>query len=357
MVMMGHQKMDNHNKKLTLKEMARCLRVSTATVSNAFNRPDQLSAGLRQRILDECRRQGYAGPRGGRRQLNARPTVLGLILAEDLASSLQDEQTQAVIRGLAKELDRHHANLLLLPCLGAGWNLAPQDHLMDGFIIYRAAAFCSEEQKQALVGGRRVVALECNLAGYPSVQVDHYGGAGLAVEHALRRPVNAVSILGLHLLQSERVCRVREQEVAAGNDPRVQLKLRGYLDALEARGMGRAQERIWHVPDTSMAAQVQAVREALSCYPRPDLLLCMDDSIALAALGVAAEKGLNVPGDLQIVGCAVTEQHTQSSGALTTLLPPCAEQQGRMAGRMFFGDIADTKRVLPMRLSIGASCP
>ena len=77
-------------------------------MSNAFNRPDQLSAGLRQRILDECRRQGYAGPRGKRRQLNTRPTVLGLILAGDLANSLQDEQTQAVIRGLAKEVDRHH---------------------------------------------------------------------------------------------------------------------------------------------------------------------------------------------------------------------------------------------------------
>ncbi|MCP4059426.1 MAG: LacI family transcriptional regulator, partial [Pseudoalteromonas sp.] len=37
-------------KKLTLKDVAKQLGVSTATISNAFNRPDQLSANKRTEI-------------------------------------------------------------------------------------------------------------------------------------------------------------------------------------------------------------------------------------------------------------------------------------------------------------------
>ena len=39
--------------RITLREVARALGVSVATVSNAYNRPDQLSAALRERVLDE----------------------------------------------------------------------------------------------------------------------------------------------------------------------------------------------------------------------------------------------------------------------------------------------------------------
>ena len=48
--------------KLTLKDVALQLGVSTATISNAFNRPDQLSKARREHILAECDRIGYTGP-------------------------------------------------------------------------------------------------------------------------------------------------------------------------------------------------------------------------------------------------------------------------------------------------------
>ncbi|WP_244846447.1 LacI family DNA-binding transcriptional regulator [Chromohalobacter israelensis] len=50
------------HRRITLKDLAARLEVSTATVSNAFNRPDQLSPALRDRILSEARDVGYVGP-------------------------------------------------------------------------------------------------------------------------------------------------------------------------------------------------------------------------------------------------------------------------------------------------------
>ena len=50
------------SKHWTLKSIAKELGVSNATVSNAFNRPDQLSEKRRTDILAACNELGYFGP-------------------------------------------------------------------------------------------------------------------------------------------------------------------------------------------------------------------------------------------------------------------------------------------------------
>ena len=58
-----------NEKKLTLKDVAEQLNVSTATISNAFNRPDQLSVKLKESILSRCKEMGYYGPNAAARSL------------------------------------------------------------------------------------------------------------------------------------------------------------------------------------------------------------------------------------------------------------------------------------------------
>ena len=48
--------------KVTLQSIADQVGVSRMTVSNAFSKPDQLSAPLRKKILDAAQALGYAGP-------------------------------------------------------------------------------------------------------------------------------------------------------------------------------------------------------------------------------------------------------------------------------------------------------
>ena len=48
--------------RVTLKTIAETVGVSRTTVSNAYNRPDQLSADLRDRVLATAKRLGYPGP-------------------------------------------------------------------------------------------------------------------------------------------------------------------------------------------------------------------------------------------------------------------------------------------------------
>ena len=52
--------------RVTLKTIAEAVGVSRTTVSNAYNRPDQLAPELRERILATAAELGYAGSGSGR---------------------------------------------------------------------------------------------------------------------------------------------------------------------------------------------------------------------------------------------------------------------------------------------------
>jgi DNA-binding LacI/PurR family transcriptional regulator len=70
----------------TLDTIARALGVSRATVSNAYNRPDQLSPALRERILATAASLGYGGPDPAARSLRQRRVgAVGVLMSDRLS--------------------------------------------------------------------------------------------------------------------------------------------------------------------------------------------------------------------------------------------------------------------------------
>ena len=90
--------------------------MSRATVSNAYNRPDQLSVELRAHVLETARRLGYTGPDPAARALvRGRTGVVGALFSEPLDYAFEDPAAVLVLRGLAQECRETHTGLLLLP--------------------------------------------------------------------------------------------------------------------------------------------------------------------------------------------------------------------------------------------------
>ena len=99
--------------KLNLSQVAKHLGVSIATVSNAFNRPDQLSAKLRERILSESAELGYHGPNLAARSLRMGASgVVGVMLADSLSYSFTDPVASQLLQGIAEVLVQNHKQLL-----------------------------------------------------------------------------------------------------------------------------------------------------------------------------------------------------------------------------------------------------
>src|SRR5947208_210078 len=102
----------------TLKRLAADLGVSAMTVSNAFNRPDQLSPALRERILERADLLGFAPDPLARGLRRGRAGAIGLISDTGLAYAFADPAAAAVMGGVCAAAEGDGLGLLLIPAGG-----------------------------------------------------------------------------------------------------------------------------------------------------------------------------------------------------------------------------------------------
>ena len=89
--------------RVTAKTVAEAVGVSVATVSNAYNRPGQLSAELRARILATAEELGYAGPDAAARALRSGKTdAVGVLLTDRLSYAFSDPYAIGFLAGLGR---------------------------------------------------------------------------------------------------------------------------------------------------------------------------------------------------------------------------------------------------------------
>ena len=121
---------------MTLQTVADHVGVSRMTVSNAFSRPDQLSADLRRRILEAADELGYAGPDPAARAL-ARGTTgaVGVLLTDNLQDAFTDEVAALFFGAVARELESSGLALTLLSSsgdTGGSGHIPARDIPLDG---------------------------------------------------------------------------------------------------------------------------------------------------------------------------------------------------------------------------------
>jgi DNA-binding LacI/PurR family transcriptional regulator len=157
------------------------------TVSNAYNRPDQLSAALRERVFETARRLGYAGPDPVARSLRRQKTnVVGVLYSNPLSYAFDDAAAVLFLRGVTAATEAFGRGLLLVP----GSMGTPEDRgsaageaAVDGFVVY-SMAYDDPLVEAAL---RRqlptVTADQPRREGVPFVGIDDEAAARAVAEH------------------------------------------------------------------------------------------------------------------------------------------------------------------------------
>ena len=171
---------------MTLATVAEALGVSTMTVSNAYNRPEKLSAELRERILAKADELGYAGPNALARSLRrGRTGVLGVVLGEALTYAFEDPATVEFFRGLASA----GVALQLVPATGSEDDAAlVLDAAVDAFVLY--AVPDGHPLVDAVLRRRLPVVVQSGpqLEGHPFVAIDERAAAAAAADHLRELP-------------------------------------------------------------------------------------------------------------------------------------------------------------------------
>jgi DNA-binding LacI/PurR family transcriptional regulator len=372
---------------MTLLRLAQDLGVSRATVSNAYNHPDQLSADLRQRILERAAELGFPGPnplaRGLRRH---RVGAVGLLLGEPLSYAFADPAAVAISDGLAQAIDVEGFALLLLAdspaSAGAG---ASDDDLpakkvteaaVDGWVVY------AMEDDHSFVAAARarhepmVVLDQPAVAGVPRVEVDDAEGTRLAAAHLLGLGHRQLVVLSFPFIRDGRSGPADRARQDAGVFRITRHRLDGVLDAVAAFNAGVAAGGIPasvtvvecdHNDPESGAAAFAALLASGRALPTathglgnrrslgraaaaPTAVVAMSDQLAFGAIRAARAAGLAVPDDLSVTGFDDVVGAAVADPPLTTIRQPLLER-GRVTGALLL-DLIHGRPVEPV-----TACP
>ena len=345
---------------LTLEEVARQAGVSKTTASVVLNgRADQvrISETTRARVLAVADQLGYV-PDHAARSLRRRRTGIINILLGKLGSGFFSEIAAAVGEVAGQRdyqvsvIDVHDldAELRALRNLRQG--------SADGVIVAvnrrQVAGPAADGLLKLRERGLPVVILLDHSPdpAIPSLRVDDVGGGYLATKHLLD-------------LGHRRIAHFTWEDVPLQPDvmDAVNARYQGYRKALHDAGVEF--DPTWVVATArGMGAGQEMVCRLLAAFPdpatRPTAVFTTNDSIAVGTLRGFYDAGLRVPDDVAVVGFHGIELGALAIPSVTTIELRPAEL-GRIGAEVLFSllegePLAETERVLPVRLVVRESC-
>lgn len=348
--------------------------MSRTTVSNAYNRPNQLSPDLRDRILAQAEAQGYPGPDPMARSLRMRRVgAVGVLFTEQLSFAFEDPASVDFLAGLAEACGERGDSLLVIPAssdvLDDGSAPAPlaaaadprrliRQAVVDSFVVYSVA---DDDPFLGAVLERGLPTVICDqpvdVAGVPFVGVDDREAIKPAVRHLTDLGHREIGVLSVRLARLRHDGLVDAGRLAGARHHVQRFRVEGALEALAECGIDAASvpivERHLNDPDNNY----DAARELLESRPELTAVVCTTDTQALGVLRYASDHGIRVPEDLSVTGFDGIEiaRHI----GVTTVIQPNRDK-GRAAGRALAGaesasGAAAGRVILPTEFLAGAT--
>ena len=346
-------------RKITMQDVASALGVGVTSVSNAYNRPDQLSAELREKILARAGEMGYTGPDALARSLRQqRAGAIGVLFAEHLSYAFSDPAALELLNGVANVLNDVQFGMLLVPGRGEDFTSIAQGALVDGFIVY------SMQENDPLVTTVLARRLPTVLIDHPpeaglySVNVDDTGGARQVAELLLNLGHRRFAIITDRLSEQVAGQLIAVPPVETLPFYSARQRLQGYREALQKAGIAWDEVPLYECLDNNEADGAAAMQALLAGSPAPTAVICLTDRLAVGALTAAQAAGLSVPGDISIVGFDDILLASQVEPALTTVRQDHREKGQRAAQvlvALLRGEAAPEQEILPVELVVRGS--
>lgn len=317
--------------RVTLQTVADKVGVSRMTVSNAFSRPDQLSAELREKVLAAAAELGYVGPDPAARAL-VRGTAgsVGILMTKSLSYAFTDEVATGFLAAIAAELAPTGLALTLLSAEGSGDLVPARDVPMDGALVYSCRSDV-EALDWLIRRGLPLVYIDQDpVPGVPSVNVDDRAGARAAAQHVIDLGHRRVGIVTGELAGPHGVPVPAD---APSEHHAARQRMLGWTDALRPAGVEPIVVRVPLTPQEPAYAAAQTLLDR-PATDRPTAILCFSDALAFWVVRAAEDLGLTVPGDVSVVGFDDNPLARRMRPALTTVRQDLDEKGRAAAGAL-----------------------
>ena len=340
-------------KRTTLAQVAALAGVSVSTASLAFSGAGPVSEATRHRVLAAAERLHYAGPDPrGRSLRQGRSGIIGVVMEERVLAAFRDPIRIAMLDGIAQATTADGRGLLLLTDVGESATTL-ETASMDGVVLLSCSTHVARSIDVLRRRGTPTVALGGpEFPGVLTITLDDEQASTVVARHLADLEHRDVAIVALPLdgvvdetagdPAAQRGPLNEERERAATVQVTLD-RLRGVRAVFPGcRGVVSAGSFV----DEGMIAGHTLLDDA---DHRPTAIIAQSDLLAAGVIKAAGELGLDVPGDLSVVGYDGIALDRIIQHDLTTMSQPAAEQ-GRAAGQAVL-DLLDGGRPDPVRFA------
>ncbi|MDM5299113.1 catabolite control protein A [Bacillus pumilus] len=291
---------------VTIYDVAREANVSMATVSRVVNGNPNVKPTTRKKVLEAIDRLGYRPNAVARGLASKKTTTVGVIIP-DISSIFYSE----LARGIEDIATMYKYNIILS---NSDQNTDKELHLLntmlgkqvDGIVFMggNITDVLVEEFKRSPVPIVLAASVE-EQEKTPSVNINYeqaiYDSVQLFIEKGHKR------IAFVSGPMSEPINSVR--------------KLTGYKRALEEAGIA-FDDVLVAEGDYSYDSGMEALAHLLDQSNKPTAIIASTDEMALGVIHGAQDRGVSIPGDLEVIGFDNTRLSLMVRPQLTTVVQP-----------------------------------
>lgn len=289
----------------TIKEVASVAGVSTQTVSRVINERPDVSPETRKRVQEVIDELGYQPSALARSLIRQRSNTLGVVTA-----GLQYIGPSRTLSGIASAAEEAGYSLLLkeLPNFDAD-SILP---IIQSFVAHHV---------DGIIWAVPEVGENHEWVSQPSLELE------IPLVYITMEPRENISVVSIDNYQGGRIAMTHlieqgYQHIAHISGPldwwEARQRKAGWLDALKEAGL-EPQDDQWVEGNWSSESGARAFEKLLEGYPEMDSIFVGNDQMALGVLQVARQRGLQIPGEVGIVGFDNIPESAYFWPSLTTI--------------------------------------
>jgi DNA-binding LacI/PurR family transcriptional regulator len=311
-------------KSITIKDIARELNISTATVSRALRNSTEISKETKSAVMKIAKEMGYHPNLLARSLINKASKVLGVVVPtinrQFWSNSISGIESVAYKQGykvmIFQSAESYQKEVEIVETLA--------NSMVDGILI----AFSKDTKdfshiEDIMDRGIPVLLFErvCDSLELSKIITDDFVGAKIMVNHLIERGKRKIAYIGGAL--SLTVCLKR---------------FLGYQSALSDNDMDFDGDLVMEIQEFDAEHSGEALKKLWKSGKRPDAVFCFADVLAIGILAAAKEIGIRIPEELAIAGFGNDDITQYVSPSITTMAQPSFEI-GQLAARLILKEI------------------
>tara|TARA_Y100001933_G_scaffold42660_1_gene39847 strand:- start:87825 stop:88865 length:1041 start_codon:yes stop_codon:yes gene_type:complete len=291
----------------TMNDIAKALGVSRPVVSSVFSSRTtgtvRVSEKTRQRVLDVARQMGYRPNQVARSVATGKTRVIafvGAVISIDFAME--------TLSGVMSEAEKNGYTVKVMQRTDENWSIRHVvdtllERRVDGVIFFHMDQDLWDQLNKELRGAIPMVALSCvgTQGSIASVNSDNHEAYEQIIDHLMGQGHRRIAMIaGMSYSINERSVEFAQVMIDRG------LKLEPWM----------IQRGDWELHTAEKATRVLLDRPI---DQRPTAICCANDEMAMAVLRTARSMGIDVPGQLSVVGFGETNVAPMADPPLTSI--------------------------------------